>query len=195
MTSTSGITGSLREKSQTIAPFGAPLVIAVTAGERDLPEEEDMNTPELTVLAMVALFSFGFVMTVVGGVGFMRSHPMLMESRHRLSHGVIFAAAGLMFVGGIGVHFTGSSNTAFLKGQMQRASQCELASEAAHPEARGKSSGVISRQIVACMQTAGFDWSDENGRCQDAPVATNGYCYQPVAWFDRAVTTAQLIFD
>ena len=100
-----------------------------------------------------------------------------------------------MFVAGIGVHFTGSSNTAFLKGQMQLASQCELASEAAHPEARGGTSGAISRQIVACMQTAGYDWNERTARCHDAPVATNGYCYEPAAWFDRTVTTAQLIFD
>ena len=100
-----------------------------------------------------------------------------------------------MFVAGIGVHFTGSSNTAFLKGQMQRASSCELASESAHPEARGGRTGVISRDIVACMETAGYGWSEAAARCHDAPVATNGYCYAPAAWFDRAVTTAQLAFD
>jgi hypothetical protein len=154
-----------------------------------------MNSSEVTVIAMVALFALGFVMVIVGGVGFVRSNPMLMESRHRFAQGIVFGAAGLMFVAGIGVHFTGSSNTAFLKGQMQRASQCELASEAAHPEARGGRSGVISRQIVTCMQTAGYSWSDRIAQCQDAPVATNGYCYEPTAWFDRAVTTAQLVFD
>ena len=154
-----------------------------------------MNISELTVITMIALFASGFGMVVVGGVGFMSSNPALMESRHRFSQGIVFAAAGFMFVAGIGVHFTGSSNTAFLKGQMQRASQCELASEAAHPEARGGRSGVISRQIVTCMQTAGYRWSDRTAQCQDAPVATNGYCYEPTAWFDRAVTTAQLVFD
>jgi hypothetical protein len=154
-----------------------------------------MDIAGLTVITMTALFALGFVMVVAGGVGFMRSNPVLMESRHRLSLGVVFAAAGFMFVAGIGVHFTGSSNTAFLKGQMQRASQCELASEAAHPEARGAGSGVISRQIVACMQTAGYNWNQRVAQCQDAPVATNAYCYEAAAWFDRAVTTTQLIFD
>lgn len=154
-----------------------------------------MNMPEMTVLAMVALFILGFVMVVVGGIGFMRSNPVLITNRHQLSQGIVFAAAGFMFVAGIGVHFTGSSNTAFLKGQMQRASACELSSEAAHPEARGGRSGVISRQIVACMHTAGYSWVEGGKQCQDAPVATNGYCYEPAAWFDRIVTTAQLIFD
>lgn len=154
-----------------------------------------MNMPEMTVLTMVALFVLGFVMVVVGGLGFMRSNPVLMKNRHQLSQGIVFTAAGFMFVAGIGVHFTGSSNTAFLKGQMQRASQCELSSEAAHPEARGGRSGVISRQIVACMLMAGYSWSDRTAQCQDAPVATNGYCYEPAGWFDRTVTTAQLFFD
>jgi hypothetical protein len=154
-----------------------------------------MNIPDLTVITMVALFALGFVMVVGGGVGFMRSNPTLMESRHSFSQGVVFAAAASMFVAGIGVHFTGSSNTAFLKGQMQRASQCELSGETAHPEARGGNSGVISRQIIFCMQAAGYRWSERTAQCQDAPVATNGYCYEPAAWFDRAVTTAQLAFD
>jgi hypothetical protein len=154
-----------------------------------------MNIPELTILTMVVLFALGFVMVVMGGVGFMRSNPTLMEGRHGFAHGVVFAAAGFMFVAGIGVHFTGSSNTAFLKGQMQRASQCELTSEAEHPEARSGKTGVISRQIVACMHAAGYSWSENSARCQDAPVPTNGYCYEPAAWFDRAVTTTQLAFD
>jgi len=154
-----------------------------------------MNITDMSVVMMVILFVLGFVMVVAGGVGFMRSNPVLMENGHRLSQGIVFAAAGFMFVAGIGVHFTGSSNTAFLKGQMQRASQCELASESAHPEARGGRSGVISREIIACMITAGYSWTDRTAQCQDAPVATNGYCYEPAALFDRAVTTAQLIFD
>lgn len=154
-----------------------------------------MDLPQITVLTMTALFVLGFFMVVIGGVRFMQGHSHIMGNRHRLAQGVVFAAAGAMFVGGIGVHFTGSSNTAFLKGQLQRASQCELASEEAHPEARGGRTGVISRGIVACMETSGYGWNDAAIRCQDAPVATNAYCYQPVALFDRAVTSAQLMFD
>lgn len=154
-----------------------------------------MNIAELTVLEMTALFALALVMVIVGGVRFMRGHSDVMGNRHGFAQGVVFAAAGLMFVAGVGVHFTGSSNTAFLKGQMQRASQCELASEAAHPEARGGKSGVISRQVVSCMETSGYGWDEADARCQDAPVATNGYCYRPVAMFDRAVTSTQLMFD
>lgn len=152
-------------------------------------------SPEFTALVMIVAFMLGVVMVVLGGVGFMRSNLVLMQTRSKLAQGIVFAAAGAMFVGGIGVHFTGSSNTAFLKGQMQRASTCELEGESAHPDARGGRSGVIGRHIVACMNAAGFRWTDGAPRCHEAPVATNGYCYEPADWFDRAIVTAQLAFD
>jgi hypothetical protein len=152
-------------------------------------------SPELSAFIMIVAFVLGVVMVIAGGVGFMRSNLVLMTTRSKLAQGVVFACAGFMFVAGIGVHFTGSSNTAFLKGQMQRASQCELESEAAHPDARGGRTGVIGRHIVSCMNAAGFQWTDAEARCQEAPVATNAYCYAPAAWFDRAIVTAQLAFD
>lgn len=152
-------------------------------------------SPEFTALFMIVAFMLGVVMVVLGGVGFMRSNLVLMQTRSKLAQGIVFATAGAMFVGGIGVHFTGSSNTAFLKGQMQRASACELDGESAHPDARGGKSGVIGRHIVACMNAAGFRWTDGAPRCREAPVATNGYCYEPADWFDRAIVTAQLAFD
>lgn len=151
--------------------------------------------PELTAIFMAVAFLLGALMVVFGGLGFMRSNLVLMQTRSRLAQGVVFASAAFMFVAGIGVHFTGSSNTAFLKGQMQRASQCELESEAAHPDARGGKSGVIGRHIVACMNASGFQWTQAESRCLEAPVATNAYCYAPAAWFDRAVVNAQLAFD
>jgi hypothetical protein len=150
---------------------------------------------ELTAIVMIALFLLGFVMVIIGGVGFMRSNLVLMDNRSRLAQASVFAVAATMFVSGIGVHFTGSSNTAFLKGQMAQTSRCELAGEDAHPEARHGRSGVIGRYIVSCMASSGFDWSDNSDLCQQAPVATNGYCYQHTAWFDRAVTQAQLLFN
>jgi hypothetical protein len=150
---------------------------------------------ELTAIVMMALFLLGFVMVIVGGVGFMRSNLVLIDNRSRLAQASVFTVAAAMFVSGIGVHFTGSSNTAFLKGQMAQTSRCELAGESAHPEARHRHSGVIGEYIVSCMASSGFEWSADSDLCQEAPVATNGYCYQPAAWFDRAVTQAQLLFN
>lgn len=152
-------------------------------------------TPEQAAFIVIVAFAIGLFMIVYGGTSFIRSNPALFETRSRIAHGLLFCAAGAMFVGGVGVHLTGSSNTAFLKGQLARVSSCELEGETAYPTARGGASGVISRHIVGCMKAAGYEWADVAARCQEAPVATNAYCYAPAAWFDRAITTAQLAFD
>ncbi len=153
-----------------------------------------MNT-DMTALVMGAAFVLGFIMVVVGGLGFMKNSPVLLQTRSKLAQGAIFASAGFMFVAGMSVHFTGSTNTAFLRGQRLQTSACELTSEAAHPDQRHGSSGVIGREIVSCMKTAGFDWTEELAQCKEAPVATNSYCYLPHQKFDRTITLAQLAFD
>ena len=152
-------------------------------------------TPEFTAIMMMTFFVLGAIMIVQGGVGFMQSNLVLLDTNSKLAQTTIFSVAAFMFVAGISVHFTGSSNTAFLKGQMAQTSRCELESEAANPSARGGSTGVIGRQIVACMQKSGFDWIDQAPLCREAPMATNGYCYQSASWFGRAITNAQLAFN
>ena len=150
---------------------------------------------DMTAIIMGTAFTLGFIMVILGGVGFMKSQRVLFETRSKLAQSVVFAAAGFMFVAGMTVHFTGSTNTAFLRGQRQQASACELSSEAAHPDQRGGSAGVIGRDIIGCMEAAGFAWTPEAAQCKEAPVATNNYCYLPKARFARAVTLAQLSFD
>ncbi len=150
---------------------------------------------DMTALIMGTAFVLGFSLVILGGIGFMKNQPVLFNTRSKLAQGVVFAAAGFMFIAGMTVHFTGSTNTAFLRGQRQQTSACELSSEAAHPYERGGSSGVIGRDIISCMQAVGFVWTPEAAQCKEAPVATNSYCYLPKARFDRAVTLAQLAFD
>ncbi len=150
---------------------------------------------DFTALVMGIAFLLGFLMVVLGGLGLMKSQRVLFETRSKLAQGLVFSAAGFMFVAGMTVHFTGSTNTAFLRGQRQQASACELASETAHPAERHGATGVVSRGIVACMETAGFDWTPDAAQCKEAPAATNSYCYLPKSRFDRAITLAQLIFD
>lgn len=152
-------------------------------------------TPEQVAFTIIVAYALGFFVIVAGGVAFFRSDPIFMKTRNRMSLVVIFAATGAMFIGGVGVHLTGSSNTTFLKGQLASASQCELEGETAHPSARGGNTGVISRHIVSCMAAAGYDWTIDASLCQQAPIATNGYCYAPKAWFNKAITIAQLAFN
>jgi hypothetical protein len=150
---------------------------------------------ELSAIIMIIAFIIGFIMVVVGGIGFMRSNLVLMTTHSQLSQGIVFSVAAFMFVAGISVHFSGSSNTAFLRGQLAQTSKCELEGEAAYPSLRGGQSGIINRHIISCMQRSGFSWVEQASLCQEAPMATNGYCYEPSAWFDRAITKTQLVFN
>jgi hypothetical protein len=152
-------------------------------------------TTDMIALIMGTAFVLGFIMVIIGGIGLMKGQLVLFTTRSKLAQGVVFAAAGFMFIAGMTVHFTGSTNTAFLRGQRQQTSACELSSEAAHPDQRGRSAGVIGRDIRTCMKIAGFEWVPESSQCKEAPVATNSYCYLPRAGFARAVTLAQLAFD
>ncbi len=150
---------------------------------------------ELSASIMIVAFLLGSIMVVIGGLGFMRSNPVLMTPHSQLSQGIVFAIAAFMFVAGISVHFSGSSNTAFLRGQLAQTSKCELEGEAAYPTLRREQSGVINQHIISCMQRSGFSWVEQAWLCQEAPMATNGYCYEPSGWFDRAVTKTQLVFN
>ena len=83
----------------------------------------------LSAIIMILAFLLGAFMIVAGGLGFMRSNLVLMQTRSQLAQGVVFTVAAFMFIAGIGVHFSGSSNTAFLRGQLAQTSKCELEGE------------------------------------------------------------------
>lgn len=102
---------------------------------------------------------------------------------------------GLLMVGGAEIALVGSS-ASFFKAQQIQTSACELQGETAHPEdRRNDSDKVIYRHIVGCMKVAGYAWTTEHRHCKEAPVATNSLCYLPNDAFDRAVTSAQVMFE
>ena len=150
---------------------------------------------ELSAIIMIVALILGFIMVVVGGIGFMRSNLVFMTPGTKLSNGIVFTITAFMFVAGISVNFSGSSNTAFLRGLLAQTSRCELEGEAAYPSLRGGQSGVINQHIISCMQRSGFSWVEQASLCQEAPMATNGYCYEPSDWFDRAITKTQRVFN
>jgi hypothetical protein len=89
-----------------------------------------------------------------------------------------------------------SGTTGFFKAQELQTSVCELDAESAHPEARrGAGSAVLNAGIVDCMKKAGYQWNTEHGRCRDAPVATNPFCYLPINSFDRTIASVQMSFE
>jgi len=85
------------------------------------------------------------------------------------------------------------SCTSFFKAQQIQTSACGLEGETAHPTDRRDDSGqVIFKHVVRRMKTAGYMWTNQHKRCQDAPVSTNLLCYLPDRSFARAITTAQV---
>jgi len=54
---------------------------------------------------------------------------------------------------------------------------------------RDDSGQVIFKHVVRRMKTAGYMWTNQHKRCQDAPVSTNLLCYLPDRTFARAITT------
>lgn len=96
----------------------------------------------------------------------------------------------LMFLSG------NSVSSFFFQAQKQQVTACELVGEAAHPDQRGvHNSSEIRKTIVACLNEAGYEWAGDHHNCQEAPIATNPYCYLPTDFFTRAFTHVQLVFE
>lgn len=152
-------------------------------------------TTEFAAFLMLSVYAIGVILLFGIGLYLARNNIYFMMTKSTLSQVLILPMLGALLFGAVGVNLSGAANTAFLKGQQARASLCELEGETAHPEARQSSSGVIGRHIVACMSSAGYEWTEQLAQCQEAPVAANGYCYLPSDWFGRRVTLAQLALE
>ncbi len=89
-----------------------------------------------------------------------------------------------------------ASSMSFFKAQQAQASVCLLEGEAAHPaEPRSDPAKIIYTHIVSCMKAGGYVWTMANKHCQEAPLASNAFCYLPSAILPRAVTWAQMQFE
>jgi|APFre7841882630_1041343.scaffolds.fasta_scaffold44560_1 hypothetical protein len=105
-------------------------------------------------------------------------------------------AIGLTFILATELLFmTSSQSSRFLSGQKTSVTDCELDGESAFPLERHKKSHSIHNYIVKCMDRAGFDWDTSHNHCQEAPIATNPFCYLPKAAFDRTMVAFQMKFE
>jgi hypothetical protein len=108
---------------------------------------------------------------------------------------VVALIAGLLLAIGGEFALTASS-VSFFKAQQRQSAVCELEGEAAHPaERRSESAKIMSTDILACMKTAGYVWTTEHKYCQEAPLASNPFCYLPSGTFARAVNWMQMQFE
>lgn len=145
---------------------------------------------DLAVFLTPAALILGCALIAAGGLYFIDIR--FVKSRMQAIAALL---AGGFIVGVLEIVLAGSS-VSFFKAQQVQTSNCELEGETAHPEARlGADATIIQKHIVACMREAGYEWAPEHRNCKDAPVATNPYCFLPLATFDRAITAFQLRFE
>jgi hypothetical protein len=108
---------------------------------------------------------------------------------------ILALIAGLLLAIGGEFALTASS-VSFYKAQQRESAVCELEGEAAHPaEQRSDPTKIIFTHIVGCMKAAGYEWTTAHKHCQEAPRASNPFCYLPSAILPRAVTWAQMQFE
>ena len=136
---------------------------------------------------ILVLVFIGSALTAAGGLYFIN-----IKFCKDPVQAIAMLVGGLVMVAGGEIAVTGSSNS-FFKAQQIQTSACGLEGETAHPTDRRDDSGqVIFKHVVRRMKTAGYMWTNQHKRCQDAPVSTNLLCYLPDRTFARAITTAQV---
>jgi hypothetical protein len=110
--------------------------------------------------------------------------------------GKVALAAGLAFIVTTELLFmTNGDSARFLSAQKFSVTDCELDGEAAYPLERHKQSKLIHNYIVQCMDKAGFEWIASHDHCQEAPIATNAFCYLPKRVFERSLVAFQMKFE
>lgn len=145
---------------------------------------------DLSVFVTPFALVVGCALIAAGGLYFIEIQ--FLKSRLQAIAALV---AGFLVIGALEIVLAGSS-VSFFKAQQVQTSACELEGESAHPEARlGADADVIHKHILACMKLAGYEWSPGHRNCNDAPLATNPYCYLPLDSFDRSITAFQLKFE
>ena len=112
------------------------------------------------------------------------SHPWILKTRTP----ILALFAGIVILGAVEIRFFASS-AAFLEAQKVVVSDCHLQAEAENPGKHGTQSDDINKSIAACLSQAGYEWSPEYRRCQEAPLAMNAFCYLPTRFFSHKLAS------
>ena len=110
--------------------------------------------------------------------------------------GLVALAAGLTFLVATEALFvTGSGTGRYFDGQQTDVADCEFEAEQVFPLDRHTRNNVIPNRIKQCMERLGYEWTARHEHCQEAPVATNSFCYLPRGSFDRTLVAFQMKFE
>lgn len=110
--------------------------------------------------------------------------------------GKIALALGLVFILATeGMFVTSGASGRYFEGMKVDVTDCEYQVERDFPMERRNNPRLIGQKIKACMDTLGYDWSEEHEHCQEARLSTNVFCYIPRAPMQRSIVAFQMRFE
>lgn len=149
-----------------------------------------MNESVATFIAPITLL-LGTGLAAIGLLSLINLHYF----RTRFQ-GVAALALGLAFlVATEALFITGSGKGRYFDGQVADVTDCQYDAEQVFPLDRHTGNNVIPNHIKKCMERLGYEWTAYHEHCQEAPLATNTFCYLPKASFDRTLVAFQMKFE
>lgn len=149
-----------------------------------------MNESVATFIAPITLL-LGAGLMAIGLLSLINLH--YFKTRFR---GTVALALGFAFlVATEALFITGSGVGRYYDGQVADVTDCQYDAEQVFPLNRHTGSAVIPNHIKKCMERLGYEWTAEHEHCQEAPLATNTFCYLPRASFARTLVAFQMKFE
>ncbi len=149
-----------------------------------------MNESVATFIAPITLV-LGAGLAAIGLLSMINLH--FFKTRFQ---GVVALAVGLAFLVATEALFvTGSGTGRYFDGQQADVTDCEYEAEQVFPFDRHTGNNVIPNHIKQCMERLGYEWTAQHEHCQEAPLATNTFCYLPRGSFDRTLVAFQMKFE
>jgi len=149
-----------------------------------------MNEGIAPFLSPITLI-LGSGLFVVGLLSLFDLHFMKTKAR-----GMAALVLGLLFLLVTEALFvTSGAGARYFEGQKLDVTDCEFDVERDFPLERRDNPQLVHDKIVACMDRAGYDWTEAHGHCQEAKLATNPFCYIPRPMMQKAIVGFQMRFE
>lgn len=149
-----------------------------------------MNEGIAPFLSPITLFIGGGLLTI-GLLSLFDLHFLKTPTQ-----GKIALAIGLLFILATEAMFvTSGASGRYFEGMKIDVTDCEYQVERDFPRERRDQPALIDEKIKACMDTLGYDWSEEHYHCQEARLSTNVFCYIPRETLQRSIVAFQMKFE
>lgn len=128
---------------------------------------------------------------VIGVLSFFDLHFLKSRTQEKVALilGLVFIlATEAMFV-------TSGASGRYFEGQKIDVTDCEFQVERDFPLERRDNPKLIEEKIKSCMDTLGYDWTEDHEHCQEARLSTNVFCYMPRDKMQRSIVAFQMRFE